>query len=36
MTDHDIVVLATPNGLTAIRLDAGSLAAQAAQRPSRD
>ena len=31
VTDHDIVVLATPNGLTAIRLDAGSLTGQAAQ-----
>jgi len=31
VTDHDIVVLATPNGLTAIRLDAGSLAGQTSQ-----
>ncbi len=31
VTDHDMVVLATPNGLTAIRLDAGALAGQAAQ-----
>jgi len=29
-TEHDTVVLATPNGLTAIRLDAGLLMDQAA------
>jgi WD40 repeat protein len=31
VTDHDIVVLATPNGLTAIRLGTGSLMGQADQ-----